>query len=103
LQRHRSAKTETLIHDEAKYYDFSASPDNVWALPHLLTMHQQETFSSQREYRFAFGIRRNIFNLEYVDYLVVRDGETFPISKLDAAQHPKVIKTGGLADCCRLA
>ena len=66
LQRHRSAKAETLIHDEVKYYDFSAPPDNVWALPHLLTMHKQERFSSQHEYRclrhqaecIQFGARR---------------------------------------------
>lgn len=103
LQRHRSAKAETLIHDEVKYYDFSAPPDNVWALPHLLTMHKEKRFAPQREYRFAFGIRRNVFNLEHVDCFVVREGETFPISNLDAAQHRKVIKTGGLADRCRLA
>jgi len=85
-----------------KYYDFSDPPDNVWALPHLLAMHKQSGFLAQREYRFAFGIRRNVFNFEHVDCFVVREGETSPISSLDAAQHRKVIRTGGLADCCRL-
>ena len=102
LKSHPSAKAETLIHDEVKYYDFEAPPDNVWALPHLLAVDKHRAFSSQREYRFAFGIRRNVFNLEHVDCFLVRDGETFPIRKLEAARHRKVIKTGSLADCCRL-
>jgi hypothetical protein len=29
LKSHRSAKSETLIHDEVKYYDFEAPPENV--------------------------------------------------------------------------
>jgi hypothetical protein len=32
----------------------------------------------------------------------VRDGETFPIRRLEAACHRKVIKIGSLADCCRV-
>jgi hypothetical protein len=102
LKSHPSAKAETLIHDEVKYYDFEAPPDNVWALPHLLAVHKHRAFSSQREYRFAFGIRRNVFNLEHVDCFLVRDGETFPIRKLEAAHHRKALKTGSLADCCRI-
>lgn len=102
LQTHASARAETLIHDEVKYYDFGAPPDNVWALPHLLAMHKHNTFAGQREYRFAFGIRRNVFNLEHVDCFVVREGETFPIAPLKAAHHRKVIRTSSLADCCRL-
>jgi hypothetical protein len=97
-----SPKAETLIHDEVKYYAFEASPDNVWALPHLLAMHKHNGFLGQSEYRFAFGIRRNVFNLEHVDCFIVRESETFPILKLEAAHHRKVIKTGSLADCCRL-
>lgn len=102
LQTHLSAKAETLIHDEVKYYDFEAPPDNVWALPHLLTLHKHNGFSGQREYRFAFGIRRTVFNLEHVDCFIVREGETFPIPKLETAHHRKVIKTGSLVDCCRM-
>lgn len=102
LRAHRSAKAETLIHDEVKYYAFEAPPDNVWALPHLLAMHKHDRFLGQSEYRFAFGIRRNVFNLEHVDCFIVREGETFPTLKLEAAHHRKVIKTGSLADCCRL-
>lgn len=102
LQTHRSAKAETLIHDEVKYYAFEAHPDNVWALPHLLAMHKHNAFSGQREYRFAFGIRRNVFNFEHVDCFIVREGETFPILDLEAAHHRKVIRAGSLADCCRL-
>jgi hypothetical protein len=102
LRTHRSAKTETLIHDEVKYYTFEAPPDNVWALPHLLTMRKHNGFLGQSEYRFAFGIRRNVFNLEHVDCFIVREGETLPILKLEAAHHCKIISTGSLADCCRL-
>jgi hypothetical protein len=102
LQTHSSAKAETLIHDEVKYYAFETPPDNVWALPHLLVMHKHDGFLDQSEYRFAFGIRRNVFNLEHVDCFIVRDGETFPIVKLEPAHHRKTIKIGSLADCCRL-
>jgi len=102
LQTHGSAKAETLIHDAVKYYDFASPPDNVWALPHLLAMHKQEVFSGQCEYRFAFGIRRNVFNFEHVDCFIVREGETLPTLDLEASHHRKVIRTGSLADCCRL-
>ncbi|MEX2273699.1 MAG: hypothetical protein WD690_19695 [Vicinamibacterales bacterium] len=102
LKRHRSVRSETLIHDQVKYYDFEAPPDNVWALPHLLALHKHRAFSSQHEYRFAFGIRRNVFNFEHVDCFVVRDDETFPIRKLESAHHRKVIRIGPLADCCRI-
>jgi hypothetical protein len=102
LQTHNSAKAETLIHDEVKYYAFEAPPDNLWALPHLLVMGKHDRFLDQSEYRFAFGIRRNVFNLEHVDCFIVRDGETFPIVKLEPAHHRKAIRTGSLADCCRL-
>ncbi len=54
LETHRSAKAETLIHDEVRYYDFGVPPDHVWALPHLLAIHKHNAFSGQREYRFAF-------------------------------------------------
>ena len=102
LKSYPSAKAETLIHDEVKYYDFEAPPENVWALPHLLTLHKHRSFAIQHEYRFAFGIRRNVFNFEHVDCFIVRDGETFPTRKLEAAHHRKVIRIGSLADCCRV-
>jgi hypothetical protein len=102
LKSHRSAKADTLIHDEVKYYDFEAPPDNVWALPHLLALHKHRSFAVQHEYRFAFGIRRNVFNFEHVDCFIVRDGETFPIRRLEAARHRKVIRIGSLADCCKI-
>lgn len=102
LQADGGAAAETLIHNQVKYYDFAAPPDNVWPLPHLLATHKHNGFSEQREYRFAFGIRRNVFNLEHVDCFVVREGETFPIEQLRAEHHRKVIRTGSLADCCKL-
>jgi hypothetical protein len=102
LKTHGNARDDTFIYDEVKYYDFSAPPSNVWALPHLLAMHKHKGFAGQREYRFAFGIRRNAFNLEHVDCFVVREGESLPMSTLQASHHRKRIRTGSLADCCRL-
>ena len=93
---------QTLIHDEVKYYDFASPPGSVWALPHLFAMHKHNGFQRQSEYRIAFGIRKNVFNLEHVDCFIVREGETFPILKLEAAHHRKTVRTGSLADCCRL-
>lgn len=102
MSSHRSAKVETLIHRDVKYYHFAAPPDNVWALPHLLATHKQHKYSAQREYRFSFGIRRNVFNLEHVECFVVREGETVPIPTVDAARHRKAIRIGRLGDCCRI-
>jgi|SRR5215831_16171120 len=102
LKAHRSAEAKTLIHDEVKYYDFESPPDNVWALPDRLTMHKHKDFSGQCEYRFAFGIRQNVFNFEHVDCFIVREGETFPIHDLEPSHHRKVIRIGSLAECCRL-
>ncbi len=101
LKSHPSAKAETLIHDEVKYYDFEAPPDNVWRCRTFLR-YTSTARSVQHEYRFAFGIRRNVFNFEHVDCYIVRDGETFPIRKLETAHHRKGIRIGSLADCCRV-
>jgi hypothetical protein len=102
LERVRAFKSNTLIHDAVKYYAFSAPPENVYALPHLLTLHKHTGFVGQHEYRFAFGIRTNVFNFEHVDCFLLREDETLPLAGLEPTHHRKLVRLGSLNDCCRM-
>lgn len=96
------AKAGTLIHDTIQYYSFADPPGNVHALPDRLTMTKHDRFKSQREYRFAFGTKRDVFDFENVEYVVVREGFTRPRQILRDGDHRMKVRLGSLPDCCRL-
>lgn len=102
LRRNPRAKFETLIHDEVRYYSLEDPPDNIHALPDRLTMHKHKSYEDQREYRFAFGTRRDVFDFEHIDYHIVREGIRHPRDVLDENKHRRLLKIGSLAHCCRL-
>jgi hypothetical protein len=102
LRRIPVAKVATLIHDEVRYYSFDDPPENVHALPDRLTMHKSLAFKDQHEYRIAFGTRRDVFDFENVDYLIVREDERRRRRVLKEPEHRWKLTVGSLAQCCRL-
>jgi hypothetical protein len=99
---HRKARLDRLIHGEVRYWSPEDPPREIWAFPHLLTMHQHQSHSDDREYRFAFGTRSDVFDFEHVFGLVVPPGYVFPRIELDAQVHRMKLHLGTLTDCCRL-
>jgi hypothetical protein len=102
LRQIPTAKAATLIHDEVRYYSFADPPGNVYALPDRLTMHKHEGFRSQYEYRFAFGTKRDVFDFEHIDYLLVREGVPQSREILKESDHRWKLTVGSLAHCCRV-
>jgi hypothetical protein len=102
LQRHRKARPDTLIHDAVRYWSSDRPPEEVWAFPHMLTMHKHEEHSWQSEYRLVFGIRADVFDFENVDCRVLSDDLNPSRGQLDAQCHRMKLHLGSLTDCCRI-
>ena len=99
---HRSARPETLIHNDVKYWSPDNPPEEVWALPDRLTMHKHHDYSVQKEYRLAFGTRANVFDFENIEGFVVHKDYRWPRLTLDPQGHRMRLRIGPLTDCCRL-
>ena len=99
---HRNARVDRLIHGEVKYWSPADPPGAIWAFPHLLTLHKHESHASDREYRFAFGIRADVFDFENVFGFIVPPAYDFPSIKLDPQLHRMKLRLGNLEDCCRI-
>jgi hypothetical protein len=102
MGRHRTARPATLIHDTVRYWAPENPPEAIWALPHLLTMHKQKKYDHQREYRFAFGTRSNVFDYENVQGYIVEKDYRWPRLTLNPHAHRMKLQLGNLEDCCRL-
>jgi hypothetical protein len=102
VRRHRKARAETLIYDTIHYWSPANPPEEVWALPHKLTMHKHEQYEPQREYRLSFGTRANAFDFENVECFLVDRNTRWPRLKLDPQGHRMKLYLGPLEDCCRL-
>jgi hypothetical protein len=102
LAAHRKARLDQLTHSAVRYWPAEDPPREVWAFPHLLTMHKHKSHESEQEYRFAFGTRADVFDFENVFGLVVPPGYAFPRIQLDPQAHRMKIYLGKLTDCCRI-
>lgn len=102
LQRHPKARASTLIYDTVDYWSTTDEIGPTYALPHLITMRKQKRFEGQREYRFAFGIRANVFDFENVDYQTRHKDYRDVRERLDPQRHRLKLRLGPLQDCCRL-
>ena len=102
LKRHRTARAETLIHDKVRYWSPENPPENVWALPHLLTLHKHKDYEHQREYRLAFGTRANVFDYENIRGYIVDKDHRWPRLAPHPQAHRIKLRLGNLEDCCRL-
>ena len=98
---HRSARVDRLIHGEVRYWLPEDPPGAIWAFPHLLTLNKHKSHENDREYRFAFGIRADVFDFENVFGFVVPPGYLFPQIDLDPQVHRMKLRLGNLTDCCR--
>lgn len=99
---HRKARVDRLIHGEVRYWSPDNPPGAIWAFPHLLTLHKHESHKYEREYRFAFGIRADVFDFQNVFGLIVPPGYVFPRIELDPHVHRMKLRLGNLTDCCRV-
>lgn len=102
VTKHRSARPQTLIHNEIKYWASEHPPEEVWALPDRLTMHKHVGYQHQREYRFAVGTRADVFDFQNVEGLIVHKDYRWPRLTLDPQTHRMKLKVGPLTDCCKL-
>jgi hypothetical protein len=102
VARHRWARPDTLIYDAVKYWACEHPPEEVWALPHRLTMHKHASFSLQCEYRLAVGTQANVFDFENIEGVIVHKDHVWPRLKLDPQEHRLKLRLGSLADCCGL-
>lgn len=102
LARNRKARPETLIHDVVRYWSSDKPPEEIWAFPHMLTLHKHEQHSWQREYRFAFGTRADVFDFENVDCRVLSDDIHPPRYDVESQCHRMKLLLGSLKDCCRV-
>jgi hypothetical protein len=93
---------DTLIHDTVRYWSSANPPEEVWALPHRLTMHKRDDYAHQKEYRLAFGIWKSVFDFENVELFIVDKNTPWPMSRPNEQHHRKKLRVGGLEDCCRL-
>lgn len=99
---HPKARLDRLIHGEVRYWSPEDPPGAIWALPHLLAMHKHISHKDDREYRFAFGTRADVFDFENVFGVVVPPEYVFPRIKLEAQVHRMKLHLGNLSDCCRV-
>jgi hypothetical protein len=99
---HRSARLDRLIHDQVRYWSPTEPPGSIWAFPHLLAMHKHESYKAEREYRFAFGTRSDVFDFEQVVGVIVPPTYVFPKIPLRPEMHRMKLYLGNLEDCCRL-
>ena len=102
VDKHPRARLDRLIHAEVRYWSTEDPPGEIWAFPHLLTMHKHISHRNDREYRFALGTQSDVFDFENVFGVVVPPGYAFPRIALDAQIHRMKLYLGKLADCCRL-
>jgi hypothetical protein len=102
VQRHRTARADTLIHDTVRYWSPDNPPAEVWALPDRLTVHKHKDYERQQEYRLAFGTRADVFDFQRVEYFVMTAKDRPSKQVLDPQRHRLKLHVGSLADCCRL-
>ena len=68
-----------------------------------ICLHKHQSHRDDREYRFAFGTRSDVFDFENVFGLVVPPGYVHsPQNQVDPQAHRPEAHLGNLRDCCRL-
>jgi hypothetical protein len=81
------------------YYRAGDGPDNVWALPDLITTTKLEAFKYQDEYRFAFT-KTDAFEFQNCRYELV-DRKHRPLPKPEE-HHSVTLELGDLREICTL-
>lgn len=100
--QNRTTRPDRFIHGDVRYWSPEDPPREIWAFPHLLAMHKHTSHQDDREYRFAFGTRSDVFDFENVFGLVVPADYVFPRIELEPQAHRKKLYLGNMMDCCRL-
>lgn len=90
-------KNKTLLAGEVEYFNSQDEPGTRHACPDQIVMSKIDEFSHEKEYRFAFAIDKEAFDVDNVSYSLAYDVES-PTYTIDY----KVIRLGNLSDICRL-
>jgi hypothetical protein len=90
-------KNKTLLAGEVEYFNSQDEPGTRHACPDQIVMSKIDEFSHEKEYRFAFAIDKEAFDVDNVSYSLAYDVES-PTYTIDY----KVIRLGNLSDICRI-
>lgn len=99
LHLRRRLRSDKLVHQEVRYYEWHEPPIGDWALPERIAMRKPKSFEWQKEYRFAVPVG-DAFRVENVSVNLV---------PLDAVRpqrtksHPYLLLSlGNLAKICHV-
>ena len=97
LSLRKRLRTNKLVHNEVKYYEWHEPPIVDWALPEKIAMSKLNFYAPQHEYRIAFSIN-DAFRVENTSLRLVPPGNR----KLPRTNfHPeKLLKIGNLSKSC---
>ncbi len=99
LSLRRRFRSDQLVHGGVRYYKWEEPPIVDWALPERIAMRKPESFSWQKEYRFAVPIG-DAFGVGNVSVNLVPIGSG---RKARASAHPQhLLKLGNLSKICRV-
>lgn len=99
LSLRKRLRANKLAHQRVRYYDWNEPPMVDWALPERIAMRKPNSFSWQKEYRFAVPLG-DAFRVENVTINLVPPGATRPTR---ATSHPCImLKLGRLSSICQV-
>ncbi|HZT76013.1 MAG TPA: hypothetical protein VFA27_05105 [Vicinamibacterales bacterium] len=100
LRRTPRVKMRTFRARPVKYYETANPPGATWALPDEIIMHKrQQLFGDEEEYRFAFSLKRHVFDFENANYTIA---SARPAPAVVKGSYPEMlVRVGPMTDCCR--
>lgn len=99
LSLRRRFKTNQMVHEHVRYYEWHELPIVDWALPERIAMRKPKLFEWQKEYRFAVPIG-DAFRVENVALNLVPMGTPRSVRPTN---HPQqLLKLGDLSKVCRV-
>ena len=100
LRRNPRIKMRTYRSGPVTYYDTANPPGATWALPDEIIMHKRrKLFGDEEEYRFAFSLKRHVFDFENANYTIT----TGPTPAVPKGTYPEMLlRLGSMVDCSRV-
>jgi len=97
VKRRRSVKPNKLFYGEVEYYQDSKEPGIDWAFPDRISNRKLNTFSHQKEYRFAFSTK-NALKFGNTEQQVQMSDQ--PSVKRERPYPEKILKIGNIKQWC---
>jgi hypothetical protein len=86
-----------LLQGDVDYYKEENEPGVRHACPDKIIMSKVHRFSDEREYRYAFALDKNAFQVNNVDYSLSND-----VTISNTVGRPRILKLGNLLDICKI-